>query len=148
MTPSAVFGSSAIGVAALVLAAPTAVAAASAPPVPKTCPAASVVNAALGLRDKAPVVTTTAYARICTYKGTGIVPTKITFQEDTSQTFAAGEKAAAALTPVLVMKGLGKAAWGPKVGGGLYVFVGTYSIKILAPLVSTAKLEVLARKLL
>ncbi|HXY17139.1 MAG TPA: hypothetical protein VEH79_03090 [Gaiellaceae bacterium] len=148
MTRSAVFGSSAIGVAALVLAASPAVMASSAPPVPKTCPPASVLKAALGQQDKAPVMTTTPYARICTYKGTGIIPTKITFQEDTTQTFAAGEKAAAAFAPVLTVKGLGKAAWGPKVGGGLYVFVGTYSIKILAPLVSTAKLEVLARKLL
>jgi hypothetical protein len=147
MTPSAVFGSSAVGVAALVLAASPA-AAASAPPVPKSCPPASVVNTALAQHDKAPVMTTTPYARICSYKGTGIIPTKITFQEDTTATFAAGEKAAAAFAPVLKVKGLGKSAWGPKVGGGLYVFVGTYSIKILAPLVSTAKLEVLARKLL
>ena len=147
MKPSAVFGSSAVGVAALVLAASPA-GAASAPPVPKSCPSASVVNTALGQQDKAPAMTTTPYARICTYKGTSIIPTKITFQEDTSQTFALGEKAAAAAGPLLKLKGLGKAAWGPKAGGGLYVFVGTYSIKILAPLVSTAKLEVLARKLL
>jgi hypothetical protein len=147
MTPSAVFGSSAIGVAALVLAA-SPVGAASVPPVPKSCPPASVVSTALGQQDKAPVMTTTPYARICSYKGTGIIPTKITFQEDTTATFAAGEKAAAAVAPVLKVKGLGKSAWGPKVGGGLYVFVGTYSIKILAPLVSTAKLEILARKLL
>ena len=147
MTPSAVFGSSAVGLSALVLAALPA-GAASVPPVPKSCPSASVVDTALGQQDKAPVVTTTPYARICTYKGTSIVPTKITFQEDTSQTFALGEKAAAAAGPLVKPKGLGKAAWGPKAGGGLYVFVGTYSIKILAPLVSTTKLEALARKLL
>jgi hypothetical protein len=148
MTPLAVFGPSALGVAVFALAASPAVATSNAAPIPKSCPSASVVNTALGQQDRTAVATTTAYARICTYKGTGILPTKITFQEDTSATFAAGEKAAAAAVPVVKVKGLGKSAWGPKVGGGLYVFVGAYSIRILSPLTSTAKLEVLARKLL
>jgi hypothetical protein len=105
------------------------------------------VNAALGQKDAAPTVTRTAYATICTYRGSGVVPTKITYQVDTAATFAAGEKAASPLGIVRIA-GLGKAAWAPKAGGGLYVFTGSETLKILSPLTSLAKLEGLARKLL
>ncbi|HEY5057553.1 MAG TPA: hypothetical protein VII51_00930 [Gaiellaceae bacterium] len=147
MTASTIFGSSAAAVAALLLAAPAG-ATSNAPPVPKTCPSAAAVDAALGQKNKAPVVTRTPYARICTYKGTGIIPTKVEFQEDTASTFAVSEKAAAAAVAVVKVKGLGKAAWSTKVPGSLYVFTGTYTIKLIAPLTPNSKLEVLAKKLL
>lgn len=142
MRASAVFG-----LAVLVVLAAS-VAAAAAPPVPKTCPSAAVVDAALGQKNKAPVVSTTPYARICTYKGTGIIPTKVEFQEDTAATFAASEKAAAAAVPVAKVKGLGKSAWMTKAPGSLYVFTGAYTIKLISPLTPNAKLEALAGKLL
>jgi hypothetical protein len=115
---------------------------------PPACPSASVVNAALGQKNKAPVSAATAYSKTCTYKGGGIVPTRITFQRDTTATFAAGEKAAAAVAPVVKISGLGRAAWAPKGGGGLYVLKGSVSLKIVSPLTTIAKLETLARKIL
>jgi hypothetical protein len=66
---------------------------------------------------------------------------------DTTTTFAAGEKAAGATGAVVKLKGLGKSAYAVKSGGFLAVFLGTESIRITAPLVSTTKLEKLARKL-
>ena len=147
MRASAVFGLSAAVVTALVLAA-SAAASAAAPPVPKTCPSAAVVDAALGQKNKAPLVATTPYARICTYKGTGIIPTKVEFQEDTAATFAVSEKAAGAVVPVVKVKGLGKSAWMTKSPGSLYVFTGTYTIKLISPLTPNSKLEALAKKLL
>ena len=133
----------AVGVAlsALALASPSAAA------ISTSCPKASVVNAALGQKGKGPLTTTTPYSKTCTYPGSGIVPTKITFQKDTAATFAAGEKAASVLG-IVKLKGLGQAAWAPKAGGGIYVFEGGETVKILSPLTSIAKLEVLVRKLL
>ncbi len=122
--------------------------AAAVSPAKTKCPSASVVNAALGQHDKAPTVQSTAYAKVCTYKGSSILPTRIQFQVDTAATFAAGEKSAASLGEALAkVHGLGKAAWGSKVGGFLAVFLGNESIRITAPLVPLSKLESLARKL-
>jgi hypothetical protein len=115
---------------------------------PKTCPSAAVVNAALGQKNKAPTVTHTPYAIVCTYKGGGIIPTRVTFQKDTAATFAASEKAVVGMG-IKTIHGIGKAAWTTKVGGAIYVFTGSYTIKVVAtPLTSFAKIEALARKLL
>ncbi len=117
-------------------------------PAKTKCPSASIVNAALGQHDKAPTAQSTAYAKVCTYKGSSILPTRIQFQVDTAATFAAGEKSAASLGGVVVkIHGLGKAAFATKVGGFLAVFLGNESIRITAPLVPLSKLENLARKL-
>ncbi len=134
------------GVAAvsLVLAAGTAAAA----PTKTTCPSASVVNAVLGQHVKAPTSTTTPYGTTCTYKGSGIVPTKIEYQKDTAASFAAGEKSAGALGTLVKVSGLGKAAYGPKSGGFLAVFLGSRSIRITAPFISLSQLEKLAHKLI
>jgi hypothetical protein len=138
----------AVGMSVLVGLTYVAGAAAALPPAKTKCPAASVVNAALGQHFKAPTSQTSAYAKICIYKGTGIIPTRIQFQVDTAATFAAGEKAAAASGEVVKVKGLGKAAFSTKVGGFLAVFLGSESIRITSPLVPLAKLEKLARKLI
>jgi hypothetical protein len=115
--------------------------------VPKSCPSASVVGSALGGKATAPVVTHNTYFTMCVYGANALAP-KVTFQRDTAATFAAGEKAAAAALPVAKISHLGKAAWAPKSGGSLYVFTGSYTIKMLSPLTSLAKLEALAHKLL
>jgi hypothetical protein len=115
--------------------------------VPKSCPSASVVSTALGTKTSAPTLAKNPYGIACTYGKNALAP-KVEFQRDTAATFAAGEKAANAASPVSKISHLGKAAWAPKTGGFLYVFTGTYSIKILAVLVSLPKLEALARKLL
>ena len=122
--------------------------AAGSPPTSRACPAAAIVNSALGEKGKTPVATTTAYSKTCTYPGSGPVPTKITFQLDTASQFAADEKAVstAGLKPITV-HGLGQAAWTTN-EGSLYVFEQGDQIKILAPLTATSKLETLARKLL
>src|SRR5579862_477929 len=132
-----------VGVAALVLSATTAAPAA----VPKSCPSASIVGAALGTKASTPRLAKNPYGITCTYGSNALAP-KVDFQLDTAATFAAGEKAANAALPVTKIQHLGKAAWTPKTGGFLYVFTGSYSIKILAVLTSLPKLEALARKLL
>jgi hypothetical protein len=136
-----VFGVAALAV--LVLAAATASAAA----IPKSCPSASVVSAALGTKASKPTLTKTPYGITCKY-GTNALAPKVEFQVDTAATFAAGEKAANGALHVTKIQHLGKAAWAPQTGGFLYVFTGSYSIKVLAVLTSLPKLEGLARKLL
>lgn len=158
MRPSVVFESTGIvaqprvsiaALSACVAAAVLSASASAASPTSRTCPSASVVNAALGLHAGAPVATHAEYSKTCTYSG-GIVPPRITFQVDTASTFAAGEKAAASALPGSVVKvnGLGQAAWTTKSGGSLYVFDNGTTIKILSLLTPTPKLEALARKLL
>jgi len=113
-----------------------------------TCPSASVVNAALGQKNKAPTSTVTAYLKTCTYRGMSVTPTKVEFQVDTPASFAAAERADVALG-IVKIKGLGQAAFAPRSGGFLYVYKGGgESIKILSPLSTLPKLETLARKLL
>jgi len=106
-----------------------------------------VVGAALGKGLKSAASVSTPYGRTCSYSGGGITPTKISFQRDTTASFAAGEKAAEAFGVVNVHS-LGKAAWAEKGGGLLAVFEGTSSFEILAPLTSLARLEALARKII
>ena len=110
-----------------------------------SCPSASTVNTALGTKLKSPASSLTAYSKVCTYSGGGILPTRITFQEDTATTFAASEKAVGKLA--VKVKGLGKGAWTTTVGGDLDVFNGSATLKIVAPGVTAAKLEALARKI-
>ena len=114
---------------------------------PKSCPSASVVSAALGTKASTAKLTKNPYGITCQY-GTNALATKVEFQQDTAATFAAGEKAAGAALPVVKIAHLGRAAWAPKSGGSIYVFTGSYQIKILAVLTSLPKLETLARKLL
>lgn len=114
---------------------------------PTSCPKASLVSGTLGQKDSAPVLSRSTYLVTCTYKGSGIVPTRVEFQTDTAATFAVGEKAVTALE-IVKLNGLGKAAWTEKTGGYLQVFTGTETIKVLSPLTGSAKLEALARKLL
>ena len=136
--------------AAAVLLASAAATASTIAPTKRTCPSASVVNAALGLHGSAPVATTTPYSKSCTYSGKGAIDsTKITFRMDTASTFAASEKGVTAALGGTVVKvqHLGQGAWGTNTGS-LYVFDGHETIKILALLTPITKLEVLARKLL
>jgi hypothetical protein len=116
-------------------------------PATTKCPSAALVGGALGQKLKAPTSQAFTYAKICLYRGSGVVPTRVEFQQDTSSTFAAGKANAAALGTVVSVRGLGKAAYGTKTGGFLAVFLGNESIRITAPLVPLSKLEVLARKL-
>ena len=116
-------------------------------PTATKCPSATLVGATLGQKLKPPTSQAFPYAKICLYRGSGVVPTRVAFQEDTSATFAAGKANAAALGPVVNVRGIGKAAYGTKTGGFLAVFLGNESIRITAPLVPLSKLEVLARKL-
>jgi hypothetical protein len=115
--------------------------------VPKSCPAASVVNAALGQRNNDPVSTAQPFGITCTYHGGGAVPTKIQFQTDMAATFAAGKNAVATAgeTPVTV-PGLGDSAY--VVGGFLAVLKGSVAIEITSPLSTPAQVEALARQIL
>lgn len=145
MKPSAVLALA--GTGAIVLAG-TAGAAPS--PMARKCPSAAVVNTALGTHVKTPVATKyMTYAKICTYPG-GVGLTKITFQQDTAQSFAVSEKAAAAAVGAKVVKKVtvaGHPGWTTNLGD-LYVFDVNQTIKILAPGTATAKLEAFVKKLL
>jgi hypothetical protein len=116
--------------------------------IPTKCPAASLVSTTLGVKAGTPTVVHSKYYTMCSYAGGGAIPTRITFQMDTASTFAASEKAGNVLGQQVKVPGLGKAAWTLKVGSDLYVFTGSYTLKIVSPLVSSAKLEALARKLI
>jgi hypothetical protein len=118
-------------------------------PTSRACPSASIVNAALGQHDGAPVVTKTAYSKTCTYPAKNkLFSPKITFQVDSAAQFATDEKAASkAGLKIIKLNNLGKAAWTTG-SGDLYIIDGHEQIKILALMTPTAKLETLARKLL
>ena len=53
----------------------------------KKCPTAAMVSAALGQHDSGPAVSGTAVYEICTYKGSGVVPTKVTISVGTAAEF-------------------------------------------------------------
>jgi hypothetical protein len=114
----------------------------------RTCPSTTVVGGALGVEVKSPTSTKTAYTKSCMYSTGTLIPVKVGFQEGTSSTFAASEKAAGKFAPLVVIHGLGKAAWATKAPGLLEVFDGHETVKIQAPLIGTSRLEALARKLL
>ena len=114
MIPSAVPAACGIMLAA-VLAAP---AAAATSPAARACPSAGLVNATLGTHLRTAVATHyLTYAKICTYPG-GVGLTKITFQQDTAATFAAGEKAAASRLGAKLVK---KVTVAPYTALGWYV---------------------------
>jgi hypothetical protein len=101
------------------------------------------VNTALGLTVGPPTSATQPFGISCTYAGGGPVPVKITFQQDTAASFAAGENAVPSVTKV---SGLGDAAY--VTTGFIAVLNGRYSIRILAPTSSPHQLEALARTLI
>lgn len=121
--------------------APTATSAAT-----TNCPAASIVNGALGLQVTSPTRSIQPFGVTCTYSGSAI-PLRIVFEEDTRATFAAGEQAVAGAggAPTTVT-GLGDAAYG--VYGFLAVLKGSTALRITAPVASLAQLEGLARTIL
>ena len=120
---------------------------AAVPPTKTTCPSASLVGSVLGVHLSPLPSTTTAYAKVCSYKTSSVVPMKIQYQTDTPQTFAASENAVPK-TVEARLTGLGKAAFGTKAGGFLAVFLGNESVRITAPGASLTQLETLARKLI
>ncbi|HEX4520124.1 MAG TPA: hypothetical protein VH063_11145 [Gaiellaceae bacterium] len=135
--------------ATLAVAAIAASARAATPPAARACPSASVVSAALEVKVKVPTSTTAGSAKSCSYSTGTLIPVKVGFRADTSATFAAGEKGAGKLIPLLVIHGLGASAWATKAPGELQVFDGHgTTITIQAPLVANVDLEALARKLL
>jgi hypothetical protein len=107
------------------------------------------VNAALGQSDTGPVVSGTPVFEICTYKGSGVVPTKVDISVGTPSEFQAGEAAvrSAGLTVVSV-PGLGSEAWAPQGVGSIYVLNGSVQIEVSSPLSSSAQVQALARQLL
>jgi len=106
------------------------------------------VNAALGQHDGGPVVSGTAIYEICTYKGGGVIPTKITISEGTPAEFAASERNVAAGLPVVSVPGLGDKAWGPKGAGTVFALKGSVQVEVLSPLSTDAQVQALARQII
>jgi hypothetical protein len=114
----------------------------------KKCPAAAIVNAALGQHDSGPVVSGTAIYEICTYKGSGVIPTTVTISEGTRAEFATSEHNVAARLTVGSVPGLGDEAWGPKGVGTVFVLKGSVQVEVLSPLSTDAQVQALARQLI
>ena len=112
------------------------------------CPAASVVNAALGQNDTGPVVSGTAQFEICTYKGTGSISAKVSISVGTPTEFKAGQQNVGANIKVAAVSGLGDEAYGIVGGGGLWVLKGNLQIEVTAPFTTAAQDEALARQIL
>jgi hypothetical protein len=115
----------------------------------RACPTAAVVNAALGQSNTGPVVSGTSVFEICSYKGSGVIPTRVEISVGTPAEFQAGEQSVrkAGLTVVSV-PGLGSEAWAPQGVGSVYVLNGSVQIEVLSPLSSPAQVQALARQLL
>jgi hypothetical protein len=109
------------------------------------CRSATLVNTELKPTHAVKTATSSlsSFSKTCTYAG-GTLPIRITFQVDTASTFATSEKAVHGIVKV---KGVGQAAWTTTVGGTLEVYKSGETTKIVAPLITAAKLEALAHKI-
>jgi hypothetical protein len=114
----------------------------------KKCPSVAIVNAALGQHDSGPVVSGTAVYEICTYKGSGVIPTKITISEGTHTEFVASEHNVAAGLTVVSVPGLGDEAWAPSGTGSVFVLKGSVQVEVLSPLSTPAQVQALARQII
>jgi hypothetical protein len=114
----------------------------------KKCPSAAMVNTALGQHDSGPVVSGTSVYEICTYKGSGVIPTKVTISEGTRTEFAASEHNVAASLTVVSVPGLGDEAWGLKGAGTVFVLKGSVQVEVLSPLSTDTQVQALARQII
>ena len=108
----------------------------------------ALVNATLGQHDSGPVVSGTAIYEICTYKGSGVIPTKITISVGTPAEFAASEHNVAGGLTVVSVPGVGDKAWGPKGVGTVFALKGSVQVEVLSPLSTDAQVQALARQII
>jgi len=112
-----------------------------------SCPSVAVVDAALAQHDQAPVSTPQAFGLTCTYQGSGVVPTKVEFEQTTETAFAAGEQGVTTSgLKATKVSGLGDAAY--ETSGFIDVLNGTESIKVVSPFSTPAQLQALARQII
>jgi hypothetical protein len=162
-------------VSSLLLAAVTALSAgaleasAAAPGLPKSCPAASVLTTALGLkvahvRSYAGPISSTTLAgmgpapdaahykktlqseRTCTYSGSTTGPITISFIAPMTADAFSRSRTSLRKTGVAVASvgGIGDTAWAVRAGGLLFVLKGSVDIVISAPRISVVHLKALA----
>ena len=114
-----------------------------------SCPSASVVNAALGQSDTGPVVSGTSTYEICTYSGSGPVPTKVSISKNTPNGFQAGKQAVAnGSITVSTVPGLGDENCLISGVGELFVLKGNTEVEVMAPGTTDAQVEALASQLI
>jgi hypothetical protein len=135
--------SSTSSVASATTAAPSPSATGSLPP----CPSASVVNAALGQSDTGPVVSGTPQFKICTYKGSSPVSTKVTISVNTPTGFKADEKNVAKGFTLATVPGLGDDNYGLSGVGEVFVLKGNTQVEILAPGTTDAQDDALVNQI-
>jgi hypothetical protein len=92
-----------------------------------------VVNAALGRSDTGPVVSGTSQYKICTYRGGGPVPTRITISVNTPAGFKTDEENVAKGITLATVPGLGDANYYAPGVGEVFVLKGNTQVEILAP---------------
>jgi len=114
-----------------------------------SCPSASVVNAALGQSDTGPVVSGTSTYKICTYPGSGPVPTKVSISENTPAGFKAGKQdvSNSGIT-VTTVPGLGDQNYLLSGAGEVFVLKGDTEVEVMAVGTTDAQVETLARQLI
>jgi hypothetical protein len=122
-------------------------------PLPKACPSKSMLESAL--KDKitkvASATTTSSHGtvKVCAYKTSFKVHTEIAFGTPVSQTgFVAVRKAEAKKASIVVVHGVGDAAWALKGGAGFSFLKGTLDTGIAAPHATDAQLVTLARSII
>ena len=114
-----------------------------------SCPSASVVNAALGQSDTGPVVTGTSIYEICTYSGSGPVPTKVSISENTPAGFKTDEQSVASGHITLsTVPGLGDENYLVAGVGEVFALKGSTQVEVMAPGTTDAQVEALARQLI
>ena len=112
------------------------------------CPPASVVNAALGETTTGPVVTGTSEYKICTYRGGGPVPTKISISVNTPAGFRTDEQNVAKSITLSTVPGLGDANYSVPGVGEVFVLKGTTQVEILAPGTTDAQDDALVNQII
>ena len=112
------------------------------------CPPASVVNAALGETTTGPVVTGTSEYKICTYRGGGPVPTKISISVNTPAGFRTDEQNVAKSITLSTVPGLGDANYYHPGVGEVFVLKGTTQVEILAPGTTDAQDDALVNQII
>jgi hypothetical protein len=92
------------------------------------------VSAALGQSDTGPVVSGTSLYKICTYRGGGPIPTKVSISVNTPAGFATDrQNVAKSGITLATVPGLGDANYSLSGAGEVFVLKGNTQVEVMAP---------------
>jgi len=113
------------------------------------CPSASVVNAALGQSNTGPAVSGTSQYEICTYSGSGPVPTKVSISVNTPAGFKVDKQNVAnGHITLSTVPGLGDENYLVAGVGEVFVLKGNTQVEVMAPGATDAQVESLAGQII